>query len=546
MDLDLLPKEWSYQGIKGLRKRGVPYPYTEWQIAELIKCSEDIVYFCSNYVKTLNIDRGLVFFEPYFYQEKMFELIEDNRNTIFKIPRQSGKTTAIEGYLLHRMLFTRDTIIGVVAHMEAGAIKILDEVQDMFKHLPFWMQCGVITFSKTDFELENNSRIICSATSKHALSGNALSILYVDEMGLIKSNIINDFINAISPTLASSEHSKMITTSTPKGMNFFAKMWLDAVSGKNGFASYSINWWDVPGRDEGFKEEQIKQHGLQYWLQEFACDFIGSSDSLINGAKLSELKHSIPIFEMFNGDFKIYEERKPDHLYVLSADCAEGKKQDYSAFSIIDVTEMPMRQVATYRSDTISETLYPSIINEANNIYQDSLIILVENNSIGNTVLYILNSDYDIQGIVYQTDKGAGLKTTSKSKRIGCATLKTLIENNKLIIVDFDTIEELASFVQVNSTFKAAKDKTDDLAMGLVNFSYLTTTEFFMEYVTDSKTMKEVLYQEDEKKMLENLPAFGFMTTRSSDPISDEDEDDPFNTRGFTCKQIDVNSLFQK
>ena len=541
-ELDILPKEWFHQGIKGLRKRSVQYPYNQYQINEILKCSNDIVYFCSNYVKTLNIDRGLVLFEPYYYQKEMFKLIENNRNTIFKIPRQSGKTTCVEGYLLHKMLFTRDTIIGVVAHMESGAIRVVDEIQDMFRRLPFWLQCGVVTFSKTDFEIENNSRIICSATSKTALSGNAFSILYVDEMGLIPSNIINDFINAISPTLASSKNSRMLVTSTPKGLNFYAKMWLDAISGKNGFIPYSINWYDVPGRDEKFKEEQIRTHGMQYWLQEFSCDFIGSSDSLITGAKLSELKHSIPLFELYGGDFKIYEERKKDHLYVLSADCAEGKKQDYSAFSVIDITEIPMKQVATYRSDSISETLYPAIINEVNNIYKEDLIILIENNSIGNTVLYILNNDYDVKGYIYQTEKELGLKTTSKSKRIGCATLKSLIENYKLNIIDFNTIEELASFVQVNTTFKAAKDKTDDLAMGLVNFAYLTTTEFFMSYAADSKTMRERLYQEDEKKMLENLPAFGFIDTRGLYNEDDKDTDD----LSLTGKQIDVSSLFQR
>lgn len=510
-----IPKEWYFQKKYNLRKEGITYPYEKWQIEEILKCKSDIVYFYSNHIKIMS-NAEIVNFGPYKYQETMIYNMWNNRYNIFKIPRQSGKTTTIAAFFLYLILFYENEICGIAANKEKVALEIVRKIQDMYRYLPFWMQQGIVNWQKSEFELENGSRIISETTSKDALSGFSIKNLYIDEMSKIEENLIKDFLNSISPTIASFSNSKVIISSTPKGYNYFAKMWFDAINKESVYVPFEINWFDVPGRDEKFKEEKIKEHGLEYWEQEYECEIISSGLTLIGGAFLSELKHAIPIKTFYKETLKIYKEIIPEHSYILIADCAEGVGKNYSAFVVIDISVNPFEVIATYRNNQVAYQVFPAVINEIAKQFK-SLLVLIESNSIGSAVLEILNWEMDCGAVVYSEGTKLGLRTTKTSKATGCKALKDLIEYKKIKFTDYDLINEFYFFQRKNSSFQAAEGKTDDLVMCMVLFSYFTTLPFFKEYVDNMDNSMSKMFEKDMGEIMETVPVFGYMNTNEMD-----------------------------
>jgi hypothetical protein len=510
-----IPDNWHFQGKKGLRKAGISYPYQQWQIDEILKCKYDIEYFSTKYVKIIH-DSEEVYFSPYDYQREMLKRMEHNRFNIFMIPRQSGKTTTTEVFILHRIIFNENEIVGIVANKEKTALKILDEIEDMQKKLPFFLQQGAITFAKSELELENGSKIIAEATSKYSLSGNALSLVYFDEAALVHSNIMEDFINAISPTISSSKRSRMIISSTPKGYNCFVRLWFDAVNKISEYIPFTIKWYEVPGRDENFKEREIKKHGQLYWDQEFECLVTASDITLIDGAKLSEIQHKNPIAEFYDSNLKIYETPNKEHMYVMTVDVGEGKGEgDYSTFTIFDSSTMPYIPIITYRNNKIAYELFPVIISEIAKLFtNENLVIVVENNSIGDVVVKKLNWELETDATIFSEKGILGLHTTKKTKKIGCKTFKDLFEYDKLKIVDYNSINEAFHFIKKGDSFKADEGYTDDLIMNYVLFSYITTLPFFADFIEGTQIKKENKFKEDIDKIIEEVPFFGIVNAR--------------------------------
>jgi hypothetical protein len=78
-------------------------------------------------------------------------------------------------------------------------------------------------------------------------------------------------------------------------------------------------------------------------------EFLGSSDTLIDGRKLSQLTYIDPI--IISGDVKMYEDVKEDRHYMITVDTSRGSGIDYSVFVVFDITEIPYRVVAKYRNN---------------------------------------------------------------------------------------------------------------------------------------------------------------------------------------------------
>jgi hypothetical protein len=262
----------------------------------------------------------------------------------------------------------------------------------------------------------------------------------------------------------------------------------------------------VPGRDQRWKEETIRNTSERQFQQEFETSFLGSTNTLISGSKLQSLSFTDPIERMKITDQDILEiheqpikgdgELTKDHIYAVIVDPAEGKDMDCSALSVIDMSSTPYKQVAKYNSSHISPVLFPSIVYQTARLFNDAYVLVEINNT--PQIADILHNDLEYENILkIQTgNKKAqavsagfgrgvqlGLKMSSMVKRIGCTNLKTLIESDRLLLQDFDTISELTSFVSVNGTWMAEDDKTDDLAMTLVMFSWLTTQKYFKDIV---------------------------------------------------------------
>jgi len=520
-----IDKSWFYNGIAGLRKAGVPYPYSQWQVDEIVKCSKDPIYFIKNYVKIVSLDAGVVNFDLWPWQEKMVKLMLDNRFTIFKIPRQSGKTTVTAAAILWELNFINNMTEGIVANKERMASEIVAKIKNMFINLPFWMQQGVKTWQITEFSLENGGTVLSSATSGDSHRGRSLSRLFWDEGAFVHQNMADAFLASIYPTIASSKYSKITISSTTKGYNHFAKFWFDSVNGNNSFIPMSIEWNEIPGRDKKFKEETIKQIGPTRWQQEFECQFISASDTLISLQKLQELYHEIPITTAYNGNMNQYANFDKTHSYVVCVDTSEGKGLDYHAVSVIDITTKPFKLVLTFKDNLIPYQLLASVISEIIKNLGDNVILVVESNTLGQPLLEILNFDLETNATMYSDAPGTlGIKQTSKTRKIGTNVLKTLVENDLLLITDYATINELYNFCMAGGKYQGTDGHNDDLVMTLVIFAYFTQTRFFTQYTNaEHSFIRDQLLNEKEKQMLSELPPFGYVGNSLNNIIPKEE-----------------------
>jgi hypothetical protein len=515
----------SYRDNPLLKRAGVELSYTEEQVQEYIKCSQDPVYFSAKYIKIVNVDKGLIPFEMWDFQEEMIRLFHENRFVITKCPRQVGKTTTSVAYLLWLTLFTDSQNIAVLANKGSLAREILGKYQLAYENLPMWLQQGVVTWNKGNVELENGSKIIAASTSSSAVRGGSFNVVFLDEFAFVPANIANEFFNSVYPVISSGTTTKIIIVSTPNGMNLFYKLWMDAIGKKNGYKPFQIHWSMVPGRNQEWKEQTIKNTSLEQFRQEFECEFLGSTNTLISGSKLAQLVYQDPIIKhelihIYEPPIKGDEETTKDHIYAMCVDPSEGRNLDNSTFSVFDISTVPYKQVAKYASSSISPILFPTVIYNTAKLYNDAYVLVEINNT--PQIADTLHQDLEYENVV-KIETGnkkaqamgtgfgrgiqLGIKMSSQVKRIGCSNLKTLIESDKLIINDFDTISELTTFVSTHNTFKAEEGSTDDLVMTLVMFAWMTTQQYFKEIVNHDlrKQMQlEMMNQRDDE-----IPSFG-------------------------------------
>lgn len=261
----------GYLGNDRLKKVGVELSYTEDQVKEIIKCTEDPIYFIRNYVKIVNVDLGLVPFEMWPFQESMVRDFHENRFSICKMPRQVGKTTTTVGYMLWSILFQPDYTIGILANKGALAREILGRLQKSYEYLPLWLQQGIVVWNKGNIELENGSKIYAYATSGAGVRGGTYNLIFLDEFAFVPHNMAVDFFTSTYPVISSGKTTKVIIVSTPNGLNQFYKMWTDAVEKRSYYKPIEVHWSMVPGRDEKWREETIRNTSEEQFRQEFEC-----------------------------------------------------------------------------------------------------------------------------------------------------------------------------------------------------------------------------------------------------------------------------------
>ena len=513
----------NYLANPNLKKAYVPIEFTEEQIKEVIKCSKDINYFINTYVKIINLDEGLVDFDMYPYQEKMAQTIAENRFTVIKTCRQAGKTTTSAAVVLWHVLFNESYTVAILANKLSTAREILARVQRAFEYLPKWLQQGVVVWNKTNIELENGSQIIAASTASSAIRGYSINFLYLDEFAFVPRNIQHDFFTSVYPTIISGTNTKVVITSTPNGFDLFYQLWTNSIEGRNEYANFSVDWWDVPGRDKDWKEKTIANTSEDQFRQEFEAEFLGSSNTLISPNVLRTLAFVTPISTHYEGSLKVYEEPKDTSLYFCVVDTARGVGIDFSAFVIIDASVVPYRVVACYKNNTIAPLVYPEVIYNVAKSYNEAFT-LIEINDNGQQIADILHNELEYENTIFTTVKGRagqvigggfsanfqrGVRTTKQVKRIGCANLKTMIEKDKILLNDFDLINEFSTFVQRKSSYEADIGAHDDLVMCLVLFAWATNQTFFKD-LTDTDFRKKLL-EDREKLITDDILPFGFV-----------------------------------
>jgi len=513
----------SYLGNSNLKAAGVEVQFTEEQVTEYMKCVQDPIYFIKNYIQIVSLDEGLVPFELYDYQENMVNSIHNNRFVIAKLPRQSGKSTTVIAYLLHYVLFNPQVSVAVLANKQATARELLHRLKLAYEYLPKWLQQGIVEWNKGNISLENGSKVLASSTSASAVRGGSFNMIFLDEFAYVPENVADEFFSSVYPTISSGKETKVLIISTPKGLNMYYKLWRDAEEGNNSYVPIEVHWSEVPGRDEKWKKETIRNTSESQFRAEFECEFIGSQNTLISPHKLKCLAYRKPIKARDDG-LKMYYESEQNHRYFMAVDVSRGKEIDYHAITVIDITEMPYRIVATYRNNSLAPMLLPTVVNAVGKIYNYAYC-MVEINDIGGQVSDILYNEFEYENLLVTSVRGRkgqtmdggfgsfqtqlGVKTSSMVKKVGCSLLKDLIEEDKLLIEDYDCIQELTAFVARKGSYEAETGHHDDLVMTMVIFAWCTSQNYFKE-LTDLD-IRTKLYQDKMAQIEEDLAPFGFI-----------------------------------
>ena len=509
-----------YNGNKNLKNHGVVLNFTQPQLDEWVKCSKDPIYFIKTYVKIVHVDRGVIPFELYPFQERIIDAYVNNRKVICKIGRQQGKTQTTAAFFLWFIIFHDMKLVGIMANKAAVAREILNRIQFSYENLPFWMQPGVKEWNKGNITLSNGSGIITAATSPNAIRGFSVAALYIDETGFIPPNIAEEFFTSVFPTISSGKDTRIYLSSTPKGLNHFHKMWVEAEQGRSGFFPVSAEWYENPTRDEKWCKDQLQTLGELKYNQEVLCQFLGSSKTLLNGQTLTRLTHLDPIET--RDKMKFYAAPVKNHAYAITVDTSRGQHLDYSAMVVFDITELPYKVVATFKDNSISPESYPYLIYTIAKQYNNAHV-LIEVNDLGEMVSSNLFYEFEYENVYFtyrdELNEGRGypgVRTTKKVKSIGCSTLKSLIEGDQLEVNGHEIIEELGVFTQKGASYAADDENiNDDLTTCLWLFAWLTKQSLFAELT--NVNIRSILAKMTEAHIEENMVPFGLMDDGTDD-----------------------------
>ena len=467
----------------------------------------------------------------------MFKQFQENRFNVVLACRQSGKSISACAYLLWYALFNPEKTVAILANKGQTAGEMLSRITLMLENIPFFIQPGSKAVNKRSLEFSNNSRIIASATSGNSIRGMSVNLLYLDEFAFVER--ASEFYTSTYPVVSAGKDTKVIVTSTANGIgNQFHKIWEGAVQGINEFSSFRVDWWDVPGRDEEWKQQTIANTSQLQFDQEFGNTFFGTGDTLVNADTLLGLRAKPPVRTMEGGLLKIYEEPIKDHDYVMTVDVSKGRGQDYSTFTLIDISSRPFKQVAVYRNNTISPLLFPNIIYKFAKPYNEAYVV-VESNDQGSVVCNGLYHDLEYENVHVESSVKAnaiGIEINRKTKRLGCSAIKDILEEKRLTINDEQTILEISTFEAKGQSYEASDGNHDDLMMNLVLFGYFVSTQYFSD-MTDIN-LKQMMFEQKMQEIENDVVPFGFIDDGEEAIVRIENEDDPWRIREDTRRFI--------
>jgi hypothetical protein len=555
----MLPYKDTYNGNILIKKAFVKSELSMNHIIEAARCEKDPIYFIENYCRIVSLDDGIIPFKLFDYQKKMIKMYAENRFSLTLTARQMGKTAAMAAFILWFAIFHPTKTIAVLANKGEQAQEIMDRIRMAFEYLPFFLQHGVKVYNKRRIEFDNGSIIFSAATSASGIRGRSVDLCYIDEAAFIENDLT--FYESTYPVITSGKESRVIMTTTPRGARgMFYMLWRDSLANRNYYTRLEVIWDAHPKRDERWKEETIANIGYSRFAQEFSCKFQGSSGTLIPTEVLERMQWINPTKE--DDSFKVYLEYQHKHIeipdpedetgqtklkvtapidpktdkprkYLAISDPAGGLGQDYSVCTVLDVTEYPYKIAAKYRNNNISPLLFPHTILNICMTYGNCPVLVEANNDVGGQVTYILYYELEYENVILTSNseraigglreggKGnaalPGVKTTKKVKSIGCSNLKTLLENEYLVIEDQETIEELGTFIAKGASYEADDECHDDTVMPLVLFSWFIKTELFNEYC--GSNIGTDLYRRNVNIAMESILPFGFIEVANNEVV---------------------------
>lgn len=519
-----------YLGNKNLPTDRAKFEYTPEMVASLTKAKRNLLYFAENYFYIVNLDTGRQTISLHKCQKRALRNMRDNRFVVMLASRQCGKTTMMTIYALWNACFNKDQRVLIVANKEGTAIEIFQRIRLAYEELPNWLKPGVKEYGKTSMTLANGSRVGISTTTGTAARGQSVNCLILDELAFIEPHLVEPFWNSVYPIISSSKKSKIFIASTPNGTeNLFFKLYSGASNSKNGWSAERIDWWEVPGRDEAWKNQTIQTMGSEeVFRQEFGNEFLETGESVLDEEIMNRLEMTVrsPIHVLEDGQYNIYENPKPhERIYSVGVDVGEGVGQASSVVQIFDITDLTqIRQAAVYRSNIINPYNFTAKLHELLQ-HWGSPLALIERNNCGAQVVDNLSNIFQYENIVTynnvkkidHTRKGVIAHTNTKYK--GVMNMRYWVnELQSVILHDSQTLHELKNFVRYpNGTWKAREgaDLHDDTVMSMIwSLMILENTVAEMYFTINQR--------DDNGRPLSLTPIYDYQDTDSTLSIIDD------------------------
>lgn len=516
-----------------LRKANLLFQYTDEEIAEILKCRKDIVYFAETYVY-LKTENGLKHIKLRPYQKRMLAAMQNNRWLIELASRQIGKSTTVAIFFAHFTIFNTDKTAAIIAQRDQIAGEVFRKVKSIIQYLPFFMKPGCLKFNRTSYAFDNGCNALFRPASIDAMQGYTLDLIFWDEAAYVRNTQAREFWNNIYPTLSSMSNSRVIICSTPNGRNLFWELWNNAIEGKNYFDTVRVDWWEVSGRDEEWKQREIANLGSEAaFAQQYGLSFdVGVKNSLSADTfhylnKVStEFEHDIFKIgtdwdEYFRWSTKwMYNLRKD--WFLISVDIGEGLGGDYSVIKIRKLFLNPdgtviMPTIGVFECNTIIvEDFAKVILLMMRRFNPDHVRLIIERNSYGDLLIkdieslaeHLTNVEIPVETFAKfrrsadNMKMEKGIRLNRGNKKVGVGNWKKLVDDKIFIETDSRTIDQYREFGEdKNGNYKAGVGH-DDLVMPDVNAAFYVKSnntgwnefiEDFKEHVTIDSFNAEVM-----------------------------------------------------
>lgn len=519
-----------HDGDPELKRANILWEYTQEEILEIEKCAKDVTYF-AKYCQVM-MDHGLDYITLRDYQSSVLKEYQSHRFNVFLAPRQVGKSITSAIILVWYLVFNHEKNAMILANVGSTAEELMSKLKEIVRGLPWFLKPGIVVNNVMSLKFDNGCRAIGKTTTKTSAIGFTIHFLYMDEFAHIHPNFIESFFRSTYPTVSSSKVSRIIITSTPNGQNKFWEIYQAALNGDNTFNPIRVDWWQVPGRDEEWKRNEIANLGSEeLFNQEYGNQFLSSSTLLLGSKELQKIKSNeteyvwkeVDEFDNIGINYKNFRwhpKFDPNGMdltgkkYVLSIDLAGGGGGgDFTVLNVFKVVPLPKKvieeledfedesdffgllQVGVYRDNEVQLEDFKKIPETLITMFGvDRVKILLELNYKGELLMdkILANDNISEEVFVYTKHsetarvKKPGIKYSGNNKLKYCESLRQIIRINRAIVNEKKwTISELFSFGMNGRGTYSSQSGHDDVAMTLVNLSALFESTDFNDLIED-------------------------------------------------------------